>query len=156
MMMAFGRTIGVLAVARLSACAGGAANGPEPLSIEFGQEEYLTDAYLSTTPGARCGPPAFAPGGAEAHASLPDGSWYRAFAIDGSGGELSTVVLERGVDPEEVDLTMRFDGEEGIVRLDDGDRRDAWGNFHAWADWMRGLGRSVQTLDCAMAEPDRR
>lgn len=155
-MIPSGRTAGVLALAGMCACSSGAPARPQPISIEFGQDLYLTDAYLSATPGARCGPPAFAPGGAEARAPLPDGSWYRVFAIDGSAGDPSTVVLERGAVPDQTRLTMRLDGEEGIVRLDDGDRRDAWGNFHPWADWMRDLGRSVQALDCAMAEPDRR
>ncbi len=145
-------TLSALAAAYLCACASGPTPGPEPISIEFGQNQYLTDDYLSATSGARCGKPSFAPGGAEARAPLPDGSWYRVFAINGEDNDLSTVVLERGVDHGRAQLTMRLDGEEGIVRLDEGSRRDAWGIYHPWADWMRDLGRSVQSLDCASAD----
>jgi hypothetical protein len=139
-------------VASLTACGALATSGPGPMSIEFGQDRYLTDAYLATTPGSRCGHPTYAPGGVEARAPLPDGSWFHVFAIGESPGELQTVVLERGVGQGPAQLTMRLDGQEGIVRLEDTDRRDAWGIHHPWADWLRGLGQRVYDLDCASIE----
>ena len=136
----------------LGACAVTSARTSEPISIEFGQDRYLSDTYLTATAGSRCGPPVYAPGGVEARAPLPDGTWFRVFAIDDDTGEPRTVVLERGVGGEDARLTMRLDAEDGIVRLDDAGRRDAWGIHHPWADWMRALGRRVRTLDCARAE----
>ena len=72
-----------LLLSALSACAvaGAGANGPERLSIEFGQDQYLSDAYLTTTPGASCGHHALAPGNVEVSAPLPDGTWFRVFAV---------------------------------------------------------------------------
>jgi hypothetical protein len=132
----------------LCACASG-SRVREPISIEFGQDRYLSDRYLADTPGARCGHPVFAPGGVEARAPLPDGTWFRVFAIGDGPDALRTIVLERGITGQEARLTMRLDAEEGIVRLDDTGRRDAWGIYHPWADWLRDLGRRVQALDCA-------
>jgi hypothetical protein len=142
------QVIATLLLPFASACALGRANPPQRLSIEFGQDQYLSDAYLSATPNAVCGHPSFAPGGVEARAPLPDGTWFRVFAI-GAPPEFSTVVLQRGVGSEDARLTMRLDAEEGIVRLDEPGHKDAWGINHGWADWMRDLGRRVQTLDCA-------
>jgi hypothetical protein len=138
-----------LVLGALSGCALPRATSPERLSIEFGQGRYLSDTYLATTPGSRCGHPSFAPGGVEARAPLPDGSWFRVFAVGAAPGEFSTVVLQRGVGAEEAQLTMRLDAQEGIVRLDEPGRKDAWGINHSWADWLRDLGRRVQNLDCA-------
>ena len=137
------------ALAPLATCATGAVLGPEPVSIEFGQDAYLTDSYLTATGGTRCGPPSFAPGGTEVSASLPDGTWFRLFVIGSGTDDLSTVVLERGWDGEDAQLAMRLDGEEGIVRLREAQRRDAWGINHPWADWMRELGARARSLDCA-------
>lgn len=133
-----------------SACAAGPPPGaPEPIAIEFGQERYLSDTYLARTPGARCGHPAYAPGGTEVRAPLPDGSWFRVFSIGDDLDRTRVVVLERGTGEGEPALSMRLDGEEGIVRLEAEDRRDAWGIHHRWADWMRELGRRAEALDCA-------
>jgi hypothetical protein len=133
----------------LSGCALARGSTPQRLSIEFGQERYLSDGYLSATPGAECGHPSFAPGGVEARAPLPDGTWFRVFAIGSSPEQLSTVVLQRGVGAEDAQLTLRLDAQEGIVRLEEPGHKDAWGINHGWADWLRNLGRQVQTLDCA-------
>jgi hypothetical protein len=155
-----------LALFALSACAPATTSRPELVSIEFGQERFLTDAYLAATPGASCGHP-FAVGGAvdsvpeiveavpgmvEVRAPLPDGTWFRVF-MTGPGPEdaPTTIVLERGVGADEARLTMRLDEVEGIVRLQDEARENgrAWGVYSARADWLRDLGSRVRSLDCA-------
>lgn len=147
-----GRLGGVICgLLALSACAT-ASVVASPLSIEFGHDVYLTDTYLDAEPGARCGIPSFAPGGVEAGATLPDGTWFRVVAVGGDGVTPETVVLERGVEAQPTQLTMRLDSEEGIVRLQDAGRRDAWRINHAWADWMRELGDDLRSLDCAQPE----
>ena len=151
-MKPFGRVVALLALPALCACAAAAAIGPERLSIEFGQNRYLSNTYLAATPGVVCGHPRFAPGGVEVRAPLPDGTWFRVVAVGGGTDEFDTVVLERGVGADQAQLTMRLDAKEGIVRLREVGHTDAWGINHPWADWLRELGRSVQALDCARAE----
>lgn len=140
----------------LAACATPGSAGSEPLSIEFGQDVYLAEAFLQSTPDVHCGPPTFAPGGNQVRAALPDGSWFRLFAIDSSTGGPDTVILERGWADQEAQLTMRLDSEEGIVRLLDRGQRDAWGINHPWADWMRALGTRVLSLECARPDAPSR
>ena len=132
-----------------AACATSSPPSLEPLSIEFGQDVYLTDSYLQSTPGCQCGPPPYAPGGTEVRGPLPDGSWFRVFALESGGGEFDTVVLERGWEGREAHLVMRLYGGEGIVRLNDRGRKDAWGVNHPWADWLRAIGSRALSLQCA-------
>ena len=140
------------ALGYLCGCATSGGRTPAPMPIEFGQDRYVSNAYLSETPGVRCGHPAFAPGGLEVRAPLPDGTWFRVVTVGATVDQLDTIVLERGFGDGEAQLRMRLDAVEGIVRLDDGGRREAWGIHHAWADWLRTLGRRVAGLDCAKAE----
>ena len=142
------KPIGVAALVGVAACATTNLPGPEPLSMEFGQDAYLTAAYLESVPGVECGIPMSAPGGAQVRGPLPDGSWFSLFAVPSTDGAPDTVVLERGWEGQESQLTVRLDSKEGIVRLKEGDRRDAWGVNHPWADWMRGLGMRVLSLGC--------
>jgi hypothetical protein len=146
------RVTAPLFLAALSACAVVRARGPERLSIEFGQDRYLSDAYLTMTPGASCGHHPLAPGNVEVSAPLPDGTWFRVFAIGAAPDDLNTVVLQRGEAVGETQLTMRLDAREGIVRLDEPGRKDAWGINHGWADWLRDLGRRAHMLECAAAD----
>ena len=95
----------LLTLISVAACATSSPPSPEPLSIEFGQDVYLTDAYLQETPGCRCGPPLYAPGGIEVRGPLPDGSWFRLFALKTEGSELGTVILQRGWEGRE-DFTI--------------------------------------------------
>ena len=150
----------------LSACATATTNRPELLSIEFGQDRFLTDAYLAATPAARCGHPfdggssfdsvpeivEALPGMVEVRAPLPDGTWFRVFMTGpGSDDAPTTIVLERGARTDEAQLTMRLDEAEGIVRLRDEGREDedAWGVNSSRADWLRDLGSRVRGLQCA-------
>jgi len=143
----------LIAISALSAgCATSGHVELEPLSIEFGQGQYLTDDYLAGASGSRCGAPLSAPGGVDVSAALPDGTWFRVFAVGESPRALDTVVLERGVSAAEAQLTIRLDAEEGIVRLEEQGRDHAWGIFHPRADWMRDLGRRAYELHCAQAE----
>ena len=146
------QVLALCAVGCMCGCATSGGRAPAPLPIEFGQERYLSNAYLSETPGVRCGHPAFAPGGLEVRAPLPDGTWFRVVAVGASADGFDTIVLQRGLEDDEAQLTMRLDAGEGIVRLDDAGRKEAWGIHHAWADWMRTLGTRVAGLDCARAE----
>lgn len=136
----------------IAACASSGSVAPDRLSIEFGHETYLTDGYVQRTANSRCGPPPYAPGGTEVMAPLPDGTWFRLFAMQDEEGTWQTVILERGLEDEEAQLEMRLDAAEGIVRLREGARRDAWGINHGWADWMRALGASASSLRCAAPE----
>ena len=147
------RVVAVLVSAVVSGCAT-TPNLPAPISIEFGQDRYLSDAYLAATPGAMCGRPSFAPGGFEVRAPLPDGTWFRVVAVGPDVDEFNMIALERGNGTDEAQLTMRLNATEGIVRLNDAGREDAWGLNHRWADWMRALGERVLRLDCARAEID--
>ncbi len=143
------RSFVCLALVSVAACATSSPPSPEPLSVEFGQDLYLTDSYVRDTPGGQCGPPPFAPGGTEVRGPLPDGSWFRLFALESGGGEIDTVILERGWDGRAAHMTLRLDDGEGIVRLTDGGRKDAWGINHPWADWMRAIGSRALSLECA-------
>lgn len=156
-----------LALPLLFACASVTNQPPELLSIEFGQDRYLTDAYLAATPGARCGHP-FAGGSTfdsvpeavdavpamvEVRAPLPDGTWFRVFMTGPDvQADPSTIVLERGTGADAAQLSVRLDEAEGIVRLRDGDRArvDAWGVNSSRADWLRDLGSRVRSLECAI------
>ena len=136
----------------IAACTSTGSVAPDRLSIEFGHEFYLTDEYVQRAANSRCGPPTYAPSGTEVLAPLPDGTWFRLFAMQDDEGTWETVILERGLDGEEAQLAMRLDAAEGIVRLREGERRDAWGINHAWADWMRTLGERASSLLCAAPE----
>ncbi len=143
------KSLGFLSLVLVAGCAASSPPGPAPLSIEFGQDVYLTDDYLKGTPGSRCGPPRYAPGGTEVRAPLPDGSWFRLFALRSRGGEVGTVILERGWEGSEGHMEIRLDRAEGIVRLKDPGRDRAWGIHSARADWMRAIGSRALSLDCA-------
>lgn len=143
------RVLMVLALISVAGCATSDPPGPEPLSIEFGQDLYLTEAYLTGTPGSQCGPPLSAPGGTEVRSPLPDGSWFRLFALESSGGDVDTVILQRGWEGHEAHMEIRLDGGEGIVRLTDRGKERAWGIYSPRADWMRAIGSRVLSLDCA-------
>lgn len=132
-----------------TACATAPHASSERLSIEFGQDAFLTPSYLLSTPDARCGPPAFAPGGMEAAGPLPDQTWFRVVAIPSADPDPQTVIFERGHAGQGAQLTMRYERSEGIVRLTEGAHRDAWGANHPWAEWMRALGSRVLTMECA-------
>ena len=143
------RSTTILALVACAACSSPGLFTPAPLSIEFGQDAYLTDAYLQDTPGHQCGAPAAAPRMTNIRSPLPDGSWFRVFALESEGGGFDTVALERGWEGQEAQLVMRLSGSEGIVRLRDRGREDAWGVNHAWGDWMRALGARASSLECA-------
>ncbi len=133
----------------ITGCATLRQPSPAPLSIEFGQDAYLTDTYVQGTPGCQCGPPRYAPRGTEVRAPLPDGSWFRLFALESPGDEIHTVILQRGWEGREAQLEIRLDSEEGIVRLTDRGQERAWGFFSSRAEWMRAIGSRALSLDCA-------
>lgn len=145
------RSIITLGLLSLAACATSSPQNAPPLSIEFGQDVYLTDASLQDTPGAQCGAPRAAPLGVNVRSPLPDGSWFRVFALESASGGFDTVALERGWEGREPQMVMRLNGSEGIVRLSDRGERDAWGINSAWADWLRALGERALSLECASA-----
>ena len=134
----------------VAGCATANPPSPAPLSIEFGQDVYLTEAYLQGTPGSQCGPPPYAPGGTEVRGPLPDGSWFRLLAIGSAGEEVKTVILQRGWEGRDAQVEIRLNSVEGIVRLRDRDRGEerAWGIHSRRADWMRAIGSRVLSLDC--------
>ena len=63
----------------------------------------------------------------EAAGPLPDQTWFRVVAIPSPEPDPETVILERGHEEQDADLTMRYERSEGIVRLTEGEYPDSWG-----------------------------
>ena len=136
----------------LAACSTPQARTPAPPGFWFDNAKYLSSDFLATEPTASCSVTEH--GWIEVGASLPDGSWFKVQASEGSGFPEPNVTLARGWEDGSSSTGLILYPDEGIVRSFGPERKRAYGLRSRMAVWMADIGQQVLSVDCAEVSPD--